>query len=178
MVHGRSLPKFRPTRMTDMLSSFSAPWVVVLAASASDATNSLWAFSEASNFDVRFVRGRKIESETSLIDEFAAALQFPYYFGGNWNAFDECLADLSWIRSKGHVVCVLDADQMMLNDDEAFAVTLELFARVAREWCQPTDFRPAKPFHVVLHSAPSEALRLRERVAGTGVLFGDLQVPL
>jgi hypothetical protein len=38
---------------------------------------------------VRFLRGRKMTTTASLLDEFSAALQFPYYFGGNWDAFDE-----------------------------------------------------------------------------------------
>jgi hypothetical protein len=32
------------------------------------------------------------------VAEFAASFQFPYYFGENWPAFDECINDLSWLH--------------------------------------------------------------------------------
>ena len=43
------------------------------------------------------MRGDRMRSYDGLFDEFAAAMQFPWYFGYNGNAFDECIADLSWI---------------------------------------------------------------------------------
>lgn len=46
---------------------------------------------------VRTVRGSKMLTEDQLFTEVSAALQFPYYFGENWPAFDECLADLEWL---------------------------------------------------------------------------------
>jgi hypothetical protein len=46
---------------------------------------------------VRTLRGVKMQTVQQLFDEFAAALQFPWYFGENWAAFDECLTDLAWL---------------------------------------------------------------------------------
>jgi len=43
------------------------------------------------------LRGSKMKDYQGLYNEFGAALQFPYYFGENWNAFDECIKDLSWL---------------------------------------------------------------------------------
>jgi hypothetical protein len=36
------------------------------------------------------VRGRKMRTRNALYDELGAALQFPSYFGENWNAVHEC----------------------------------------------------------------------------------------
>jgi hypothetical protein len=50
---------------------------------------------------VRCVRGRKMSRLAGLMDEFSAALQFPYYFGENWSAFQECLGDMDWLPVGG-----------------------------------------------------------------------------
>ena len=36
----------------------------------------------------------EFRSVAAVFDEFAAAFQFPYYFGRNKDAFDECMRDL------------------------------------------------------------------------------------
>jgi hypothetical protein len=44
---------------------------------------------------VRVPRG--LRSKEKLLGVFAARLEFPTYFGGNWDAFEECLGDLAWL---------------------------------------------------------------------------------
>lgn len=46
---------------------------------------------------VRSIRGHKCRTIDGMIDEFSSALQFPWYFGENWPAFDECICDLDWL---------------------------------------------------------------------------------
>jgi len=62
---------------------------------------------------VRHVRGRRMPTVAALFDEFAAALQFPYYFGRNKDAFDECFAEIADTVGDDAVVLVLDADALL-----------------------------------------------------------------
>lgn len=62
---------------------------------------------------VRHVRGRRMPTVAALFDEFAAALQFPYYFGRNKDAFDECFCELADTVGVDPVVLVLDADTLL-----------------------------------------------------------------
>jgi hypothetical protein len=39
-----------------------------------------------------------------FFDGCAAALAFPGWFGHSWEALADCLADLSWLRGRGHVL--------------------------------------------------------------------------
>jgi hypothetical protein len=41
-----------------------------------------------------------------LLADLAAALEFPAWFGRNWDALEDCLGDLSWSDAAGHVLIV------------------------------------------------------------------------
>lgn len=60
-------------------------------------------------FTSRVVRGGKMVTVHALFDEVAAALQFPLYFGENWDALDECLSDLELPPQRGFVFVIADA---------------------------------------------------------------------
>jgi len=68
---------------------------------------------------VRCLRGHKMLSVDRLFDEFAAALQFPYYFGENWPAFRECLTDLSWLPASAYALFIWNT-ATLLKDEPAW----------------------------------------------------------
>jgi hypothetical protein len=43
------------------------------------------------------VLNERIENRKQLFDAIANGLEFPDYFGKNWDAFIDCLSDLSWL---------------------------------------------------------------------------------
>jgi len=45
-----------------------------------------------------FIDGDKIEDKATFLKEFAQQLKFPDYFGANWDAFSDCMTDLSWLN--------------------------------------------------------------------------------
>jgi hypothetical protein len=47
-----------------------------------------------------------IRSKQKLLAILAQKLRFPGYFGGNWDALEECLADLSWLPAGQRVAIV------------------------------------------------------------------------
>lgn len=56
---------------------------------------------------VSYLRGKRFITEADCLREISASFQFPWYFGENWNALDECLADLEWL-SFSRIVIVVD----------------------------------------------------------------------
>jgi RNAse (barnase) inhibitor barstar len=114
---------------------------------------------------VRAVRGRKTRTREALFNEFAAALQFPYYFGENWPAFNECLADLEWISAPaGIVILVYEAAQLLEDEHPGdMAVLVKAINNAGTTFGQPVADgewwdRPAVPFHVVLQEESVRAL--------------------
>lgn len=51
----------------------------------------------------------KARGKEKLLSVLAAKLRFPSYFGHNWDALEECLRDLSWLREQSRVVIVHEA---------------------------------------------------------------------
>lgn len=117
---------------------------------------------------VRIVRGKKMKSRAGLFDEFAAAFQFPDYFGENWAALEECLDDLEWLPADGYVMLVSDAPNLLSEEDPQDRTTLlRLLARVCKHWQTEHRIFPSRqlnlhPFHIVFHGAESQVEILLE----------------
>lgn len=47
-----------------------------------------------------------VTSKSELLTAIAEAMDFPDYFGMNWDALDECLAELVEAESSGVVLCI------------------------------------------------------------------------
>jgi hypothetical protein len=154
----------------------NGPSLHLLASGASEAFDLAWALSvEASPRAVaRVVRGAKCGTPHALFDEFAAAWQFPPYFGENWDALDECLADLEWLPASAYVLVVTDALRL-LEDQPAdlFRSLVDLVADIARERSEDVGEpgRAASSFHVVFHAEPDDESALRERLTLAGAEF-------
>jgi hypothetical protein len=46
----------------------------------------------------------QIDAHEKPIERIARALEFPHWFGGNWDALEDSLGDLSWRKGTGHVL--------------------------------------------------------------------------
>jgi hypothetical protein len=113
------------------------------------------AHSVPSNFTVKLVAGGKCKTKAGLLAEFARALSFPDYFGHNWDALEECLADLDWLPAAGYVVVVSDAEQVLTKPDEEddYETFIEILAEAGEAWSKNRSGSPAGagvPFHTVL----------------------------
>lgn len=114
----------------------------------------------ADGLGARVLRGEKMRTAAALFDEFAAALQFPDYFGQNWAALEECLADLSWLPAEGYVLLIVQPGAVLTAaNDDSLDVLRGILVRVSDRWASPIAKgewwdRPALPFHVVLQIPP------------------------
>jgi hypothetical protein len=130
---------------------------------------------------VRTVRGRKMRSVARLDDEFAAALQFPWYFGENWAAFDECIKDLAWLPPEaGYVVVVTDPLLVLDDSPEDFDVLVRTLSSAVDEWATTVEAgewwdRPAVPFNIVLAADDSEIAAVADRWSRAGARLAVLR---
>ncbi|MEV0252105.1 barstar family protein [Nocardia sp. NPDC050712] len=105
-------------------------------------------------FLVRELRGAKMRTTAGVFDEFAAAFQFPYYFGENKDAFDECLRDLGEFLgdAAGYVAVVRDSGELLAEQPRERGWFTEAIADSAGYWA-----RRGISFRVVLQGRAPEA---------------------
>ncbi|CAI08582.1 barstar family protein [Aromatoleum aromaticum] len=63
----------------------------------------------------------------------AAGLEFPDWFGHNWDALADCLADMAWLPADGYVIILEHAEHFRIAAEADFITALETFDEAARE---------------------------------------------
>jgi hypothetical protein len=114
---------------------------------------------------VRHLRGRKMQTMQALFDEFAAAFQFPLYFGENSAALDDCLSDLEWMpNGAGFVLTLFEPEQVLARDadrDDGLAWLGRRLSTAQRRWAEPPSGETAVPFHSIVHAGVHLSDQLR-----------------
>jgi Barstar (barnase inhibitor) len=77
----------------------------------------IWSAPRRDDMVVRVLRGSRCGSPAGLFQEWGAALQFPYYYGHNWAALDECLEDLEWLPARRYVFFLTEFQDVLAASD-------------------------------------------------------------
>lgn len=98
------------------------------------------------------IKGKDIKDKDQFLDSSAKILRFPDYFGNNWDAFEDCLTDMSWHVSEGYVILYDRFHTLAENSPRDFRTVLQIFRESAK-------FRrnEGKAFFIVLHGEGGEA---------------------
>lgn len=78
---------------------------------------------------IALLDGERMKTIKDMYDEFESVLQLPCYFGGNWNALDECLQDLSWLNKNKYIIAINHYEKILCNyeSNSVYTVNDELF---------------------------------------------------
>jgi hypothetical protein len=82
--------------------------------------------ARARGFDVAPIAASE---KGELLSEIARALEFPAWFGGNWDALEDCLCDLSWREAQGTVLLFEN-----IRPGSDFGVLADILASAAEYW--------------------------------------------
>ena len=86
-----------------------------------------------------------VTDKQSLLDGVAFTLEFPGYFRSNWDSFEECLLDLSWLPAGPRVLVLTGSSTLAERDPDAWEVALSIWARAVG-----MHARGSTPLHVFL----------------------------
>lgn len=89
-----------------------------------------------------------IADKQALMQRIGHALEFPRWFGGNWDALEDCLTDLSWSKSDGHVLLIEAAADLPMDER---GILIDILASAAASWAE----RKRPFFAVFLDGSPN-----------------------
>lgn len=137
------------------LSTATPPWSTLLV--IPDGASATALVNTPPGFALRVIQGKKCRQSSDLFTEFARALDFPDYFGHNWDAVEECLADFEWLLAKGYILLITDAHAVLPDDEDEYETLLEVLSDAGEAWSkgQTADGRRA-PFHGVFAVAEQD----------------------
>ncbi len=88
---------------------------------------------------------KKVTSKTSVLKKVAYELDFPEYFGMNWDALSDCLTDMSWRPADGYVLLFTNIQLLSENTPADMEIIREIFDSSAQYWKQKKV-----PFYILL----------------------------
>lgn len=85
-----------------------------------------------------------IKTDEDLFAVIASAMQFPDYFGSNWDALDECLGDMDWMPADGYVLVLRESSQ-------GWSQSPYVLGRFVTAWLEAAEYwaKEKTPFHLV-----------------------------
>ena len=130
-------------------------------------------------FNIVTLDGSKMRDSQSLFREFADKLQFPDYFGFNWDAFDEGISDLDWLGYDNYVFIVVNAIFVLVDEKKRRSSFFNILNDVGSEWAEMYkenlwfDY-PKKPisFHVILIGTDEETKEIVKQLESENIEYG------
>jgi len=108
------------------------------------------------------VRGSQCRTRQGLFAEWAAQLGFPGHFGHNWDAFEDCLRDLT-----PTAVVVREAGQLLAEEpDDVLDILLTILGIAAQHGGGSGEKGPA--LLLLLDDDPGQLADLGRRLASVG----------
>ncbi len=78
--------------------------------------------------------GAGIEDKERFLNRAATVLRFPDYFGNNWDAFEDCLTDMSWHETEGFLILYNHFEVFADHAPDQFKIALEILRDSADYW--------------------------------------------
>jgi len=119
-------------KLSDILSEYQMSGVFRLEDAAS--IKELEELAKQFSYSFFHLDGTNIDDKERFLNHAAAALRFPNYFGANWDAFEDCLTDMSWHETHGFVILYDHFETFAEHSPDQFKRALEILRDSANFW--------------------------------------------
>ena len=108
-------------------------------------TRELEAAAKAAGLAVWRIDIGQVHDKQEFTGLVAQALAFPEWFGGNWDAFEDCLTDMSWREAPGYMLLLEHSKHFGAGHRHEFDTAIEVLDGAATWWQEQ-----GKPFWVLV----------------------------
>jgi hypothetical protein len=84
-------------------------------------------------------------TKEDFLRNISEALEFPSYFGMNWDAFEECINDMEWHPAPGYAIVLNAAGAFSRKSPEDFKMAKTILKSAVKRWKMQK-----KPFFIFL----------------------------
>lgn len=121
----------------------SAPWQDLLTGAVSPALYQTRTRAQVKSFAATaaeqgwrffYLAGQGITSKRQFLQACAQAMEFPAYFGHNWDAFEECIRDLSWLPARGYLLLYDDVANFARHSPDEWATAAAILGDAVQHW--------------------------------------------
>jgi RNAse (barnase) inhibitor barstar len=92
-----------------------------------------------------YINGSEVHDKRTFLTAVGQAFAFPDYAGRNWDAFEELINDLSWVRATGYALIYDEAYRFAATNREEWGIALAILTQAAANWQ-----REEIPFYTLL----------------------------
>jgi hypothetical protein len=93
----------------------------------------LIAQAAAAGFSTGWIDAAANDTKATFLAASAKELEFPDYFGHNWDAFNDCFRDLGYRPGSGAVIVIDQFDRLANNEPRDWGVGLEVLRGAAND---------------------------------------------
>ncbi len=170
-------------RLSRILAEADASGVYLLA--GTPRTDELEKLAAENTLAFFHVQGDDIRRKEELLQAVATALRFPEYFGNNWDAFEDCLRDMSWHPARGYLMVLDRFSRFADHAPDEFATALDILKDAAEFWSgqgKAMVWTPGRDGEKGGSPAVSRALGGRDGLEGrravtTAAILAELSLP-
>ena len=94
----------------------------------------LFRAAEGCGFAVYRIDLSQAQDKAGMLDAIGKAMDFPDWFGHNFDALADCLNDFGWRPADGYFVLLDHCDGIHGRAESDFVTTLQVFEQAADEW--------------------------------------------
>jgi len=99
-----------------------------------DGAAALLEAGESNGYCVFRVNLTGAQDKKEMLNLIGKAMAFPEWFGHNWDALLDCLADMGWRPADGYLVLLEHCDGIHGHAEADFVHCLQVFDAAAAEW--------------------------------------------